>query len=62
MSDKKIRKIKIHTKLTGNKSVAIEKAELTLSGLWLENCGFRPGEMVNVETEQGRLVITLVNN
>lgn len=61
MSNSQTRKIKIHTKLTGNKSVCIKKSELILSGLWLENCGFKPGKMVNVEANQGQLVITLAS-
>lgn len=59
MSDKQIRRLKIHTKLTGNKSRAVEKSEIILSGLWLEKCGFTPGKMINVEARLGQLVITL---
>lgn len=59
MIDKQIRKLKIHTKLTGDKSIAVEKSEVMLSGLWLERCGFTPGKMINVEASLGQLVITL---
>lgn len=62
MAQNQIRKIKIHTKLTGKKSVCIERSELLLSGLWLESCGFTPGQMVNVEANEGQLIITLVKD
>lgn len=59
VTDKQIRKLKIHTKLTGNKSISVEKSEVILSGLWLEKCGFTPGKIINVEASPGQLVITL---
>lgn len=31
---------------------------LRLSGAWLRNAGFLPGDMVEVEVETGRLVVT----
>ncbi len=34
---------------------------LLLSGKWLQDCGFRIGERVNVSCEAGKLVITLLD-
>jgi hypothetical protein len=34
------------------------RPKLTLSGKWLEEAGFLPSTLINVEVENGRLVIT----
>ena len=32
---------------------------VTLSGLWLKDCGFEPGDKISVErTDDGKLVVT----
>jgi hypothetical protein len=34
------------------------RPKLTLSGKWLEEAGFMPSTLINVEVENGRLIIT----
>jgi hypothetical protein len=34
------------------------RPKLTLSGKWLEEAGFLPSALINVEVENGRLIIT----
>jgi hypothetical protein len=34
------------------------RPKLTLSGKWLEEAGFLPSTLINVEVENGRLIIT----
>jgi len=34
------------------------RPKLTLSGKWLQEAGFLPSTLINVEVENGRLVIT----
>ena len=61
MEDTHVRKIKIHTKYDGKQNIPLPKSALIMSGLWLEDCGFMPGKMVNVEATKGQLIITLNN-
>ena len=34
------------------------RPKLTLSGKWLEEAGFMPSTLINVEVQNGRLIIT----
>ena len=34
------------------------RPKLTLSGKWLEEAGFLPSTLINVEVQNGRLIIT----
>lgn len=36
----------------------IVRPKLTLSGKWLEDAGFLPSTLINVEVQNGRMVIT----
>ena len=39
------------------KSVSIP--QIRLQGKWLQECGFDPGSQVQIQCEQGKLIITL---
>ena len=39
------------------KSVSIP--QIRLQGKWLQECGFEPGSQVQIQCEQGKLIITL---
>lgn len=38
----------------------IEIPQIRLQGLWLQETGFKPGDNLNVQCEDGKLVITRV--
>lgn len=39
------------------KSVSIP--QIRLQGKWLQECGFEPGSQVQIQYEQGKMIITL---
>jgi hypothetical protein len=54
----KKRKLKIAPKYQGAPPHLKITSTLRLSGAWLRNAGFLPGDMVEVEVGTGRLVVT----
>ena len=38
----------------------IEIPQIKLQGLWLQETGFKPGDNLNVQCEDGKLIITRV--
>lgn len=60
----KVRRLKVYEKimiynsgLFGSNSVS-RHSEIRLIGKWLVDCGFQPGQYIQVSVETGRLVIT----
>lgn len=60
MADKKIKKVKLqpeYRKLTYSEKVV---PVLRLSGVWLEELGFKAGEKVNITISDQQLIITTI--
>jgi toxic protein SymE len=60
--EKKIKTVKLQHKyrtLTGSRSRCVPW--ITISGVWLEQYGFKPGDTVVITVEQNQLIIKAVN-
>lgn len=62
----KIRTLTVYEKTSRRGSVSIygphylvTNPEIRLTGRWLQQCGFRPGQQIEVTTERNKLTITL---
>jgi len=58
MKDKKVKKLKVYG--AGGKWYK-EPPKILLQGQWLERLGFDCGDRISVETGQGRLIITKID-
>jgi len=64
MATPKVRTLKVYDKVfdRGGRCTAghysIIFPEIRLIGKWLQDCGFQPGQHIEVTTEQNRLTIT----
>ena len=54
-----VRSLKIQPIVKFNRASTTTVPEITLSGRWLENLGFKPNERVSVTTEKKLLIIRL---
>jgi len=56
---KKVRKLKIHSKLKPRTNGYIHIPEIRLEGKWLKELGFNEGQEVRIQQGKKRLIITL---
>lgn len=58
---KPVRKLHVGAQYRASNSKSTERQvpHLRLTGEWMERAGFRPGDSVTVELEEGRLTISL---
>ena len=54
------RRLKVYGKYRQKFNIAVIEPEIRLTGQWLKNLGFNPGQTVNVKQEVNCLTITLV--
>lgn len=60
----KIRRIKVYEKILVRRQAYLSEKynvyfpEIRLMGKWLLDCGFRPGQQIEVHTEEDKLTIT----
>ena len=54
------RRLKVYGKYRQKFNSAVIEPEIRLTGQWLKNLGFNPGQTVNVKQEANCLTITLV--
>jgi len=55
----KVIKLQPHyVRKSGPRKDYVIRPKLTLSGKWLQEAGFLPSTLINVEVQSGRLVIT----
>ncbi|MDN5212577.1 SymE family type I addiction module toxin [Fulvivirgaceae bacterium BMA12] len=57
--EKKIRKLKIHSRFRARTYDDISFPEIRLHGKWLDQLGFKEGLEVNIEQQPCKLTITL---
>jgi hypothetical protein len=56
---KRVIKLQLNYVASNNRSTGFTiRPKLTLSGKWLQEAGFLPSALINVEVENGRLIIT----
>lgn len=55
----KSRKLKIHTKYQTKTYRGITIPEIRLEGKWLDELGFKQGQIINIEQEKNKLIITI---
>lgn len=55
----KSRKLKIHTKYQARAYRGITIPEIRLEGKWLDELGFKQGQIINIEQEKNKLIITI---
>ena len=63
------RKLKVYGVQTERKARSVfaaarrwlEVPQIRLQGLWLKETGFKPGDNLNVQCEEGKLIITRVD-
>lgn len=58
----KIRKLTVYTKFRERRYDTIIIPEIRLVGRWLEKIGFVQGQMVKIELQNGKLIISPDNN
>ena len=58
---RQFRKLKIHSKFRTRRWDNTTIPEIRLEGKWLEELGFKQGQIVIIEQEQNKLIITLDN-
>ena len=56
----KFRKLKIYPKAQQRTSGYVIVPEIRLQGRWLEHLGFKEGKMLKVETNHGKLIISVI--
>lgn len=59
MTMSKFRKLKIHTKYQTRKFGETKIPEIRLEGKWLEELGFKQGQIVKILLKQYKLIITV---
>lgn len=62
MTMEKIRKLTVYTKFRERRYDTIIIPEIRLVGRWLEKIGFVQGQMVKIELQNGKLIISPDNN
>jgi toxic protein SymE len=55
----KSRKLKIHTKYQARAYGGTTIPEIRLEGKWLDELGFKQGQIVSIEQEKNKLTITI---
>lgn len=53
------RKLKIHTKYQARTNRGVTIPQIVLKGKWLDELGFKKGEIVLVKQEKNKLTITI---
>jgi toxic protein SymE len=61
MTMSRFRKLKIHSKYQARAFGGTTIPEIRLEGKWLDELGFKQGQMVNIEQEKNKLIITIDN-
>jgi len=59
---KKTRKLKIHPKIILRRYNKTIVPEILLKGKWLEEAGFKPGQNVEIQQKENKLIIVPVNS
>ncbi|MDP2387881.1 MAG: SymE family type I addiction module toxin [Bacteroidota bacterium] len=57
----RFRKLKIHSKFRPRRWDNTTIPEIRLEGKWLDELGFKQGQIVIIEQEQNKLIITIDN-